>query len=149
MWSLGSNFIYLYMFFLQKHFFIQNNIFFHPRTDNFQCSSNISTWLSEYSNQSSLFIQNSCSVDYHVWRHPYCTSVLSQLSSLTMIYFIIGIKSYSPASLVAMSTNCRPPSQQSILCILQFSPFLINFIFLAMCLVCLVYLPFLATHIED
>ena len=48
-----------------------------------------------------------------------------------------------------ISVNCRPHSHQSILCILHFSPFLTKCILLAMCLVCLIYLPLLAIHIED
>ena len=48
-----------------------------------------------------------------------------------------------------MSANCRPPSHQSIFCILHFSPFLTKFILLAMCLVCLVSLPLLAMYIAD
>ena len=79
-----------------------------------------------------------------VFFHPSCTSVLSQFSSLTIIYFILGVLSVSLTFLVPMSANYRPPSHQSIFCILHFSPFLTKFILLAMCLVCLVSLPFLA-----
>ena len=72
-----------------------------------------------------------------------------RLSILTIIYLIIGVRSGSLKFLVPMSANCRPPSHQSILCILHFSPFLTKFILLEMCMVCLVYLPFLAIHIAD
>ena len=102
----------------------------------------------EYSTQSNLVIHNSCSIDHPVLYHPSCTSVLSQLSSLTIIYFILRVKSWSPTLLVAMYANCRPPSHQSILCIFYFSPFLIECIFLVTFLVFLVSLPFLAIHIS-
>ena len=49
----------------------------------------------------------------------------------------------------AVSANCRPPSYQSILCILDFFTFLTKSIILAICLVCLVSLPFLAMHRAD
>ena len=97
----------------------------------------------------SLFIQNSCSIDYPVLCHPSCTSVLSQLSSLTIIHFILEVKSCSPTLLVEMYANFRPPSHQSILCILHFYPFLKKYILLAMCLVCLLSLPLLEIHIVD
>ena len=87
----------------------------------------------EASNQYSLVIQNSCSIDYPVSCHPSCTIVLSQLSSLTVIYFILGVKSLSPTLLVLMYTNCRPPSHQSILCIFQFSLFLTKCTLLEIC----------------
>ena len=45
-----------------------------------------------------------------------------------------------------MFSNCRPPSHQSILCILNFSPFLKKYIILAMCLLWLVSLPLLEIH---
>ena len=69
--------------------------------------------------------------------------------SLTIIYFILGVGSGSHTLLVLISTNCRPPSYQSIFCILHFSLFITQCIILAMCLVCLVSLPFLAMHIVD
>ena len=72
-----------------------------------------------------------------------------QFSSLTIIYFILGVRSGSLTFLVPMSANCRPPSHKSILCIFHFSPFLTKCILLAMCLVCLVSLPFLAMHMAD
>ena len=82
--------------------------------------------------------------DYPVSSHPSCTSFIYQLSSLTIIYFILGLKSFSPTFLVAMSVNCRSPSNQSILCILHFSQFLIKCTPILMCLVCLVSLPLLS-----
>ena len=72
-----------------------------------------------------------------------------QFSSLTIIYFILGVRSGSLKLLVPIYANCRPPSHQSILCILNFYPFLTKFILLAMCLVCLLSLPFLSMHIAD
>ena len=72
-----------------------------------------------------------------------------QFSSLTIIYFIFGVRSGSLTLLVPMSANCRPPSHHYILCILHFSPFLTKYILLAMCTVCLVSLPLLAMHIAD
>ena len=72
-----------------------------------------------------------------------------QFSSFTIIYFILGVRSGSLKFLVPMSANCRPPSHQSILCILHFYPFVTKWILLAMCLVCLVSLPFLSMHISD
>ena len=76
-------------------------------------------------------------------------SVLSQLLIITIIYFILGVRSASLTFLVPMSANCRPPSHQSILYILHFSPFLTKCILLEMCLVCLVSLLLLAMHIAD
>ena len=102
-----------------------------------------------FSTQYSIVIQNSFSTDYHVFYHPSCTSVLSQLSSITIIYFILGGKSGSPTFLVSMFANCRPPSNQSTLWSLHFSPFLTKLILLETYLVCLVSLPFLAIHIID
>ena len=99
------------------------------------------------STQSSLALQNSCCVYYPVFCHPSCTIVMSQLSSLTIIYFILVVKSCSSTFLVAMSANYRPPSHQSFLCIFQFSPFLAKLFLLAICHVCFLYLPFLAMHI--
>ena len=92
---------------------------------------------------------NYCFIDYSVSCNPYCTSVMSQLSSLTVIYFILGFKSFSPTVLVAISAKGRPPSHQSILCILQFSPFHTKCTLLEMCLVCLVSLPCLAIQTSD
>ena len=76
-------------------------------------------------------------------------SFLYQLSILTIIYLILGVKSGSPTFLVAMSDNHRPPSLQSILCILHFSPLITKCNLLAMCLVCLVSLPYLVIHTSD
>ena len=47
---------------------------------------------------------------------------------------MLGVRTGSLTFLVPMSANCRPPSHQSILCILHFSPFLTKFVILAMCL---------------
>ena len=91
-----------------------------------------------------IFIQNSCSIEYPVSCHPYCAIVLSQFSSLTMIYFILGFKSFSPTFLVSISDKCRPPSYQSILYILQFSPFLTKYTLLEIWFVWLVSLTLLA-----
>ena len=103
----------------------------------------------ESSTQSNLVIHNYFSTEYPVFCHPYCTSVLYQLSSLTILYFILGVKSRSPTFLVEISANWRPPSHRSILCILHFSPFLTKCIILEMWLVCLVYLPFLDINTAD
>ena len=92
---------------------------------------------------------NSCFLDQSVLYHPFFTSVLSQFSSLTIIHFILGVRSGSLTFLLPMYVNCRPPSHHSILCIFHFSQFLTKCILLAMCLVCLVSLPFLAMNIED
>ena len=86
---------------------------------------------------------------WHNTRIFYRTRVLYQVSSLTMRYFILGVRSGSLTLSVPISANYRPPSHQSILCILYFSPFVKKCILLEMCLVCLVSLPFLAMHIED
>ena len=74
-------------------------------------------------------------------------SVLYQLSSLTIIYYILGVKSVSPKFLASMSANCRPHSHQSILCILHVSPLLTKCIIVVMWLIFLVSLPFIAIHI--
>ena len=107
------------------------------------------TDLFESSTQYSLVVYNSCSTYYHVYCHPSCTDVLYQLSSITMIYFILGFKSFSSTLLVPLSNNWSPPSYQSILKILQFLPSLKKCTLLSMCLVCLVYLPLLAINTAD
>ena len=84
-----------------------------------------------------------------VFYHPSCASIMSQLLSLTIIYFILGVRSGSITLLVPMSSNFRPPSHQSILCLFHFYPFLTKCIILEICLVCLISLPFLAMHIAD
>ena len=104
------------------------------------------TDLFESSTKSSLVKKNSCFVDYPVFCRPYFTSVLSQLSSHIIIYFILGVKSCSPTLLVVTYTYCRPPSHQLICYILKLSPFLTKCVILEMCLLCLVSLPFLAIH---
>ena len=108
----------------------------------FSCSSNISNWLSRIPTQSILVIQNFLffiTILYYIT--PLVQVFCLQFSSLTIIYFILGVKSGSLTFLVPMSANCRPPSHQSILCILHFSPFLKKCILLAICLVCFVSLP--------
>ena len=126
------------------------------RKDSLQCpfcvSNLIQTFQTDwvkYSTQSILFIHNSCSVDFNLFCHTSCTSVLPQLSSLTIIHFIMGVKSCFPTFLVEMSSNCIPPSHQSILCIRQFSPFLTKCTLLAIFLLCLVPFPLLAIHTAD
>ena len=125
-------------------------------TDSFQCYFRVSNLIQKFqtdwvesSNQSSLVIQKFCSIDYTILCRPSCTSFLSQLSSLDRIYFILGVESCSPTFLVAMSTNCRLPSHQSILCILNFSSFLTKCTLLEIWIVCLVYLPSLSIHTSD
>ena len=59
----------------------------------FSCIKLIQTFQNDLggsSTQSSLFIQNSISVDYPLYCNPYCTNILSQFSILAMIYFIMG-----------------------------------------------------------
>ena len=68
---------------------------------------------------------------------------------LPRYFFILGVILCSPKFLVSMSANCRPPSHQSILWIFQFYPFLTKCTLLAICLVCLVSLPFLSIQTAD
>ena len=124
---LLSLFIWFYLntvFHLEQHFF-------PSRIDSFQFSCHVSnliktfqTYFLRSSTQYSLFMKNSCSIGYPVSCHLSFTSVLSHFISLKMIYFIIVFQSFSPTFLVPKSAYCRPPSHWSILCILQFSPFL-------------------------
>ena len=142
--------IYLFIHgFLSTLFSFQNNIVLLLEQTVFNVLQSFQTDLVESSAQFSIVIQNYCFIDYHVFCHPSCTSVLSQISSLSIIYFILGVKSCSPIFLVANSASFRPTSHQSIFCIFYFSPFLNKFILLAMCLVCLVSLPLLSIHIAD
>ena len=118
------------MVFSQHYFPFRRTLLFSKK-DIFQCS--LQTFQTDWvksSNQSSRVIQNSCYINYPVFCHPCCTSVISHLSSLTMIYFILGFKLFSPTFLVEISANFRPPSHQSILWILHFYPFLTKFILL-------------------
>ena len=128
-----------------------NNVFhseeycFPSRTDSYQWYFRVSNLIQHFqtdwfesSIQSSLVIQNSCYIEYLVSYHPYCKSVLYQLSSITIIYFIMGFKSFSPKFLVAMSANFRPPSHQSILWILKISPFL-EYVLSFKCALCAYY----------
>ena len=141
---------------LSQQYFPLGKYYFNYRTYSFQYYFHVSNliqtfktdWV-EASTQSSLFIQNSCSIDYTVSCNHSCTIVMPQLSSLTMIYFILGFKSLSLTFLVTMYFNCRLPSHQSISCILQFSIFLTKCILLVMCLVWLVSLPLLAIQTAD
>ena len=148
MWDKGSYFLYLYMVFLQHFFYSEQHCFLIEQTF-FNVLQIFQTDWVESSTKSSLATNNYCSIDYPVLCHPYFTIVLYQLSSLTIINFIFGVKSCSPTLLVAIYTKFRTPSHQSILCILHFSPLITNGILLAIYLVCWVSLPFLAIHISD
>ena len=124
--------ISLLLFSLFIHGFIST--LFPFRTTLFSCSSNIPNWLSLFqSSIESIPILNRVYsfrtlVPYTilVLFQPSYTSALSQFSSLTIIYFILGVRSVSLTLLVPMSANFRPPSHQLILCILHFYPFLNN-----------------------
>ena len=116
---------------LFQHCFSLRSKQFSFRIYSFQCSFCVSNLIQIFQNdwvdsstQYSLVIHYYCSMDYHVSYHPSCTSALSQLSILTMIYFILIFKSLSTSFLVAISSNCKPPSHHSILFIFHFSPFL-------------------------
>ena len=85
---------------------------FSSITNSFQCSFYESNLIQKFqtdwvksSNKSSLVINNYCSIDYPIFYHPSCAGVLSHLPSLTMVYFIMVFKSFSPTFLVAMSIN--------------------------------------------
>ena len=111
------------MIFLQHFFYSEQHCFLLEQT----VLNVLQTFQTDWgysSTQYCLFIQKSCSIGYPLFCHLSCKSVLSQLSSLTIIYFIPGVKSCSPTFLVAISANCRPPSHQSIFFILHFSSFL-------------------------
>ena len=69
-----------------------------------------------------------------------------QLSSLTIAYTNPGFNSSSLTFSVPMSDNFRPSSHHTFLCRFYYSPFLKRWIFLEMCLVCLVFLPFFSIH---
>ena len=148
MWSQGSYFLYLYMVLLQHYFHSEKHCFLLEQTLFNVLKAYQTDWV-ESSTQFRLAIQNYCSIDNTVLCHPYFISVMSQLSSITIINFILAVKPGSQIFLVAMSANCRPPSHQSILYILHFSPFLTKYILHEIYLVCLLYLPLLAIHIED
>ena len=111
LWSHCSKFLYLYMVFLQHCFHSEQHCFLLEETV-FNVLQIFQTDWVEHSTKSSLVIQNSCSIDYPILCHPSYTSVLYQLSSLTIIYLILGVKSCSPTLLVKMYFNCRPPSHQ-------------------------------------
>ena len=132
---------------LFQHCFPFRTTLFFSRTYSFECSlQKFQTDLVDSSTQYSLVIQNTCSIKYPVFCHHYCTSVLSQLSSCTMVYFILRFKSFSTTFLVAMSANYIPPLHQPILCIFQFSQFLTKCTLLETPLVCLVSLPFCCVY---
>ena len=141
---------------LSQHFFPFRTTLFYFIIDIFQCYFHVSNLIQKFqiywvesSTKSILVINKYCYIDYPVSYHHSCTSVLYQLSSLTMIYSILGFKSFSPTFLVAMSANCRPPSHQKILCILNFSPLLTTYNHLQMCLLCLVSLLLLSIQTSD
>ena len=136
------------MIFFQHYFHSDQHFFLLEQTVLNVLQTFKTDWVKS-STQYILVIQNSSYIDYPLFCHPSCTSVLYQFSIITIIYFIIDVKWCSPNILVEMSTNCRTPSHQSILCIFHFSQFLTKCILLAMCLVCLVSLPFLSIHIKD
>ena len=148
LWSVRSYFLYLYMVSFQHCFYSEQEYFLLKQTVLNVLQKFQTDWV-DSSTKSSIVIQKSCSIDYLLLYHPSCTSVLAQLLSLTLIYIILGVKLCSPTFLILMSSNCRPPSHQSFLCTLHFSPFLIKLIYLAMCIMCLVSLSFLAIHISD
>ena len=75
--------------------------------------------------------------------------VFCKLSNLNIEYLNLEFNSYSLTLLVTMSTSYRPPLYHIFLCKLHSSQFLAKCILLEICLVCLVYLPFLAMQIAD
>ena len=75
--------------------------------------------------------------------------VFCQLSSLTIAYPNLGSNSSSLTFLVPMFSSCRTNSYHTTLCRFHSSSFPTKCILLEMCLVCLVYLPFLSIHIAD
>ena len=148
MWASSSYILYLYMFFIQHYFQLEQHCFHLDRQ--FSCSSNISNWLSRIPTQSSLVNSELLffiTIQYTIT--PLVQVFCLQFSSLTMIYLILGVRSGSLTFLVTMSANYRPPSHHYILCILHFSPFLTKCIILEIFLVYLVSLPFLAMQMED
>ena len=149
--------LYLFTWFTLNTVFHLEQYFLFYWTDSFKCSFHVSNLIQKFqtdlvksSTQYSLIIQCSCSIYYPVICHPSFTCIMSQLSSLTMTYFILGYKSFSPTFLVSLSDNFRrPPSHLSILWIFQFSPFLTKCTHLSVWLVCLISLTFLAINIEN
>ena len=132
------------MVFLQQYFYSEQYCF-HSRTDSFNVLQIFQTVLVKSSTQSSIIIQNSSSIDYYALCHP----IVQVFCLICQVSLILGIKSCSPKFLIKISSNCRPPSHQSILCIVHFYPFLTKYILFEICRVCLVSLPFLAVHIAD
>ena len=123
--------IYKLLLSIYSWFYLNN---FFSITVNFSMFFHISNLIQIFQTLTPTYYPLSC--------HPSCTSIISKFSILTMIYFVLGFKSFSPKFLLAMSANCRPLSHHSILCIFHFSPFLTKCTLLEMCLVCLVSLPF-------
>ena len=137
----------LFTWFTLNTVFRSEQHLFPSRKDIFQCSFCLSNLIQKFqtdwcesSTHSSIVIQKSCSIDYPVSCHPHFTTIMSQLSSHIIIYFILGFKSFSPKFLVKMSANCWTPSHQSILCIFQLSTFPKKWTLLAMWFVFLVSL---------
>ena len=125
------------MVFLQPCFCPEQYCFLLEQTV-FNVLQKFKTYWVESSTQSSLVIQNYCFIDHSLLYQPCCTIVIYQLSSLTIIDSIIGVELCSPTVLVAMSANCRPPSHQSILCVLYFCHSLQN-AFSLQCVLCVWY----------
>ena len=75
--------------------------------------------------------------------------VFCKLSSIAIGYPSIGFTASSLTFLVIISSSCRPPSHHTALWKFHYSPFLAKCILLEMCLVCLVYLTFLAMQIAN
>ena len=71
---------------------------------------------------------------------------LCQFSSLTVSYPNPGFNLSYLKCLVPVSDSFKPPSHHTVLCKLNFLPFLKDFIPMGMCMVCLVSLPFLTIH---
>ena len=90
-----------------------------------------------------IFIQTLLYPITHIWQ------VFCQLSSLTIACPNLGFNSYSLTSLVPIYDSWRPPSQHTVLCRLYYSPFITRWIFMSVCLVCLISLPFLDIHTSE
>ena len=75
--------------------------------------------------------------------------VFCRFSSLTIAYHNLGLNSSCLPFLVLMSTNVRPISHHTFLCIFHYSPFITKRILLETCMVCLVSLPLLSRHKDD
>ena len=126
------------MVFYQRGFPFRTTFYFLEHTV-FNVLQTFQTDWVDLSTQYILAIHKYCSVGYPLSCHPSCASVISQLSSHTIIYFILGFKLFLPTLLVTMSANFRPSSHQTILCILKFLPFLKKYTLLEMRLIYLEY----------